>query len=77
MLRSVYASSNRSARAHLRRCLSSNAAAIPSQARVVVVGGGIIGTSIAYHLGKMGMKDVLLLEQNQITSGTTWYVLNY
>jgi glycine/D-amino acid oxidase-like deaminating enzyme len=36
-----------------------------------VVGGGIIGTSVAYHLGKLGIKDVLLLEKDQLTSGTT------
>jgi glycine/D-amino acid oxidase-like deaminating enzyme len=38
-----------------------------------VIGGGIIGNSVAYHLGKMGMKDVVLLEQQQITAGTTWH----
>jgi cation diffusion facilitator CzcD-associated flavoprotein CzcO len=74
MLQSLRKNSSASsaARKHLRRCLSSHN--VPSQARVVIVGGGIIGTSIAYHLGKMGMKDVVLLEQNKITSGTTWYV---
>ncbi len=44
----------------------------PLEAQVVIIGGGIIGSSIAYHLGKFGMKDVIVLEQNQITSGTTW-----
>jgi glycine/D-amino acid oxidase-like deaminating enzyme len=40
----------------------------------VIIGGGIIGNSIAYHLGKLGWgKDTVLLEQNQITSGTTWH----
>jgi cation diffusion facilitator CzcD-associated flavoprotein CzcO len=38
-----------------------------------VIGGGIIGNSVAYHLAKMGMKDVVLLEQQQITAGTTWH----
>jgi heterodisulfide reductase subunit A-like polyferredoxin len=38
-----------------------------------VIGGGIIGNSVAYHLGQMGMKDVVLLEQQQITAGTTWH----
>ena len=52
---------------------SSSEVIIPSQARVVIVGGGIIGTSVAYHLGHMGMKHVLLLEQQQLTSGTTWH----
>jgi len=45
---------------------------VPSQARVVVVGGGIIGSSVAYHLAKMGCKDVVLLEKEQLTAGTTW-----
>src|SRR6185503_20712289 len=48
-------------------------ATIPSQARVVIVGGGIIGCSIAYHLAKLGWKDVVLLEQNQLAGGTTWH----
>jgi len=46
---------------------------VPSHASVVIVGGGIIGNSIAYHLGKLGVKDVVLLEQNNLTSGTTWH----
>lgn len=46
---------------------------LPSHARVVIVGGGIIGTSIAYHLTKLGWTDVVLLERGQLTSGTTWH----
>ncbi|HVQ86891.1 MAG TPA: FAD-dependent oxidoreductase [Actinomycetes bacterium] len=46
---------------------------LPSRARVVVVGGGVIGTSVAYHLAHMGWKDVVLLERDQLTSGTTWH----
>lgn len=46
---------------------------LPESARVVVVGGGIIGTSTAYHLAKMGWKDVVLLERDRLTSGTTWH----
>ena len=46
---------------------------LPTQARVVIVGGGIIGTSIAYHLAHMGWKDVVLLERDKLTSGTTWH----
>lgn len=38
-----------------------------------MVGGGIIGNSVAYHLAQMGMKDVVLLEQQQVTAGTTWH----
>src|ERR1700682_121763 len=45
----------------------------PSQANVVIIGGGIAGASIAYHLTKFGWKDVLLLEQNQLAGGTTWH----
>ena len=51
----------------------SSAPALPSHARVVVAGGGIIGTSIAYHLAKLGWSDVVLLERDQLTSGTTWH----
>src|SRR5262245_2623945 len=47
--------------------------AMPAEAKVVVVGGGIIGCSVAYHLGKLGWKDVVLLEQNQLAGGTTWH----
>jgi 4-methylaminobutanoate oxidase (formaldehyde-forming) len=46
---------------------------LPSRARVVVVGGGIIGTSIAYHLGQLGWTDTVLVERDQLTSGTTWH----
>ena len=45
---------------------------LPSHARVVVVGGGVIGTSVAYHLGLLGWKDIVLLERDRLTSGTTW-----
>lgn len=45
----------------------------PTQARIVIVGGGVIGCSIAYHLTKLGVKDVVLLEKSQLTSGTTWH----
>ena len=46
---------------------------LPERARVVVVGGGVIGTSVAYHLAHMGCKDVVLLEKSELTSGTTWH----
>lgn len=46
---------------------------LPSQAEIVIIGGGIIGCSLAYHLTKMGKKDVLLLERKKLTSGTTWH----
>ncbi len=46
---------------------------LPSEARVVIIGGGVIGTSIAYHLAHMGCRDVVLLERHQLTAGTTWH----
>ena len=46
---------------------------LPSNARAVVVGGGIIGCSVAYHLAKLGWSDVVVLEQAQLTAGTTWH----
>lgn len=46
---------------------------LPSRARVVVIGGGVIGTSIAYHLAHEGVTDVLVLERDRLTSGTTWH----
>ena len=49
------------------------APALPRHARVVVVGGGIIGTSTAYHLAQLGWTDIVLLERHQLTSGTTWH----
>src|SRR5437867_3002302 len=45
----------------------------PKHARVVIVGGGIAGASAAYHLGKLGCSDVVLLEQGRLTCGTTWH----
>jgi len=46
---------------------------IPSKARAVIIGGGVVGCSLAYHLAKLGWKDVILLERKQLTSGTTWH----
>jgi 4-methylaminobutanoate oxidase (formaldehyde-forming) len=46
---------------------------LPDRARVVVIGGGVIGTSVAYHLAHMGWRDVVLLERDRLTSGTTWH----
>ncbi|XP_051703249.2 pyruvate dehydrogenase phosphatase regulatory subunit, mitochondrial isoform X2 [Oryctolagus cuniculus] len=63
-----------------RRCSSARgstsaaearAAALPAQAQVVICGGGIMGTSVAYHLSKMGWKDVVLLEQGRLAAGST------
>ncbi len=46
---------------------------LPRSARVVIIGGGIIGCSVAYHLTKLGISDVVLLERRQLTCGTTWH----
>ncbi|MCA0336422.1 MAG: FAD-dependent oxidoreductase [Actinobacteria bacterium] len=46
---------------------------LPSRARVVIIGGGVIGTSVAYHLAHLGWTDVLLLEQGTLSCGTTWH----
>ena len=46
---------------------------LPSSTKVVVIGGGVAGCSCAYHLAKYGWKDVVLLERDQLTSGTTWH----
>src|SRR3546814_8471832 len=47
--------------------------ALPSHARAVIIGGGVIGCSVAYHLAKLGWRDVVLLERKQLTCGTTWH----
>ncbi len=46
---------------------------LPSHAQIVIIGGGIIGCSVAYHLCKLGLSDVVLLERKSLTSGTTWH----
>ena len=42
-------------------------------ARVVIIGGGVVGCSILYHLSKFGLKDCILLERNELTSGSSWH----
>ena len=46
---------------------------VPDQAQIIVIGGGIIGCSVAYHLAKNGAKDILLLERGQLTCGSTFH----
>ena len=47
--------------------------ALPGQAQVVIIGGGVIGCAVAYHLTRLGWRDIVLLEQGRLTSGTTWH----
>src|SRR5210317_1490081 len=54
-------------------CEEFNTPTLPNKARVVIIGGGVIGCSVAYHLTKLGWTDVVLLERKQLTSGTTWH----
>jgi 4-methylaminobutanoate oxidase (formaldehyde-forming) len=53
--------------------MSATGSTLPARARIVIIGGGVIGTSIAYHLGHLGVSDVVLLERDRLTSGTTWH----
>lgn len=46
---------------------------LPSHAKVVIIGGGVVGCSILFHLAKFGWKDVVLLERNELTSGSSWH----
>jgi glycine cleavage system aminomethyltransferase T/glycine/D-amino acid oxidase-like deaminating enzyme len=56
-----------------RRSAPRGQHSLPQRARVVIIGGGVIGTSVAYHLATAGCRDVLLLEQGQLSCGTTWH----
>ena len=51
----------------------NNTASVPRQARILIIGGGIMGCSVAYHLARLGQRDVVLLEQGRLTCGTTWH----
>jgi len=53
--------------------METQSAALPSEASVVVIGGGVMGCSTLYHLARDGVRDVILIERNKLTSGTTWH----
>jgi len=53
--------------------MSKSTDTLPNNAKVVIIGGGVIGCSIAYHLAKLGWKDIVLIERSQLTAGTTWH----
>ncbi len=53
--------------------MQENSNSVPQHAQVVIIGGGVIGCSVAYHLADMGLNDVVLIERDQLTSGTTWH----
>ena len=55
------------------RPMRSYVAELPAEAEIVIVGGGIVGCSLAYHLTQRGVADVVLLERKQLTCGTTWH----
>ena len=46
---------------------------LPSRAKIVIIGGGVGGTSVAFHLAELGEKDVILLDRNELTSGSTFH----
>ena len=46
---------------------------LPTHTQVAIIGGGVIGASIAYHLTQLGWKDVVVIERKKLTSGTTWH----
>ncbi|HWJ72627.1 MAG TPA: FAD-dependent oxidoreductase [Kaistia sp.] len=46
---------------------------LPASAKIIIIGGGIVGASVAYHLGAMGLTDVLIIERGRLTSGSTWH----
>jgi len=53
--------------------MTTSSQQLPDRAQIVIIGGGVIGSSVAYHLVKLGRTDVVLLERNKLTSGTTWH----
>ena len=56
-----------------KQTINFKSSSLPSHARVVIIGGGVIGCNTAYHLARLGWKDTVLLERKQLTSGTTWH----
>jgi heterotetrameric sarcosine oxidase gamma subunit len=56
-----------------KQAIQDSQPALPTHKQVVIIGGGVIGCSLAYHLTKLGWRDVILLERTQLTAGTTWH----
>ena len=52
---------------------TTNKSSLPSHVKVAIVGGGVVGCSILYHLTKFGWKDTILLERDELTSGSSWH----
>ncbi|MEK9859912.1 MAG: FAD-dependent oxidoreductase, partial [Alphaproteobacteria bacterium] len=52
---------------------TAGAKTFPSHAKVVIIGGGVVGCSILFHLAKFGWKDVVLVERDELTSGSSWH----
>ena len=60
-----------------RHILSYEGVSMKSHARVVVIGGGVVGVSTLYHLAKKGWSDVVLIERKELTSGSTWHAAGH
>src|SRR5262249_17110005 len=71
-LRRLHPGLSRPLRVRIRRA-APGMSRLPQQARCVIIGGGIIGCSTAYHLRRLGWKEVVLLERQKLTSGSTWH----
>lgn len=70
----AHSQAHRGSRRDRRQCKETTmSGAIPARAQVVIIGGGVVGASTAYHLAMRGWRDIVLLEMNEFTSGTTWH----
>ena len=60
----------------MHECLCCSVTSCPEEADTVIIGGGIAGTSILYHLAKMGAERCVLLEKTELTAGSTWHAVS-